>query len=82
MSEDDDATVTKITTKKMTTMMMKRMTKTGGLETDEDVKDFLQKRGELLIKKGEWVDFEGREDFEWTEENFAQLELDQKHSER
>ena len=51
---------------------------TGGVETDEDVKDFLQKRGELLIKKGEWVDFEGREDFEWTEENFAQLEIDQR----
>jgi hypothetical protein len=50
----------------------------GGVETDEDVKDFLQKRGELLIEKGEWVDFEGREDFEWTEENFAQLEIDQR----
>lgn len=51
----------------------------GGIETDDDVKDFLQKRAELLIKKGEWVDFEGREDFEWTEDNFAQLELDQRN---
>lgn len=49
-----------------------------GVETDEDVADFLQKRAELLIKKGQWVDFEGREDFEWTEDNFADLEISQR----
>lgn len=48
-------------------------------DEDEQVADFLQKRAELLIKKGQWVDFEGREDFEWNEDNFAELEIQQRN---
>lgn len=44
------------------------------------VKDFLAARVELLISKGEWVDFEGREDIEWDEDTFAEIELKQREN--
>lgn len=43
-----------------------------------EVKDFLKARVEFLIKKGEWVDFEGREETEWDEDEFAKVELQQR----
>lgn len=48
-------------------------------DNDESaVKDFLKTRAEYLIKKGEWADFEGREDMEWDEDTFAEIELQQR----
>lgn len=46
--------------------------------SDDNVKDFLSARANLLIKKGEWSDFEGSDEFEWTEESFAEMELQQR----
>jgi len=43
-----------------------------------DVKDFLKARVDLLIKKGEWADFDGREDVEWDEDTFADMEIQQR----
>ena len=45
---------------------------------DQDTKDFLKARVNLLIKKGEWADFEGSEDVDWDEETFADMELQQR----
>ena len=45
---------------------------------DQDTKDFLKARVDLLIKKGEWADFEGSEDVEWDEDTFADMEIQQR----
>jgi hypothetical protein len=45
-----------------------------------DVKDFLKARVDLLIKTGKWYDFEGREDVEWDEETFEQIETKQQEA--
>jgi hypothetical protein len=50
-----------------------------GNDEDADIKDFLKARVDLLIKKGEWADFEGSEDFEWNEDSFAEMELQQRN---
>lgn len=47
-------------------------------EGDLTVNKFLKARVDFLIKKGEWVDFEGRTDVEWDEDNFAEMELKQR----
>lgn len=46
-------------------------------ETSDETKAFLKARANLLIKKGKWADFEGSEDFEWTEDAFAEMEVQQ-----
>lgn len=56
-------------------------------ETEEEaaeaqIKDFLKVRAELLISKGEWADFEGREEFEWNEDSFAEMDLQQRQYQR
>lgn len=51
-------------------------------DTPQEVKDFLKSRVEFLIKKGEWVDFEGRKDVEWDEDTFAEYELEQRALQR
>jgi hypothetical protein len=43
------------------------------------VKDFLKARVSLLLKKGEWVDFEGSDDVEWDEDAFAEMEIQQRN---
>lgn len=48
-------------------------------DEEEQIKDFLKQRAELLIKKGAWADYEGREDEDWTEERFEEVELDQRN---
>lgn len=49
---------------------------TGDLSTN----DFLKARVNLLIEKGEWVEWEGRdaEKEEWDEDSFAEMELKQR----
>jgi len=47
-------------------------------EPDDDTKDFLKARVNLLIKKGEWADFEGSEEMEWDEDSFADMEIQQR----
>lgn len=47
-------------------------------DSSDDIKDFLKARVELLIKKGEWADFDDREKVEWTEDVFADMELQQR----
>lgn len=42
------------------------------------VPNFLKARVNLLISKGEWVDFEGSKDAEWDEDTFADMELQQR----
>lgn len=39
--------------------------------------DILQKKAEGLIERGIWRDFEGREEFEWTDENYGDLAVQQ-----
>jgi hypothetical protein len=51
-------------------------------EGSDDVKTFLKARVDLLIKKGEWADFEGSEDFEWDEDSFADMEIQQRTYQR
>lgn len=47
-----------------------------------EVKDFLKARVDFLVKKGEWLDFEGREDVEWDEDTFAEVELKQREAQK
>jgi hypothetical protein len=52
-------------------------------EGDLSVGNFLKARVDLLIQKGEWVDWEGREDIEeWDEDAFAKMELQQREYQR
>jgi hypothetical protein len=46
------------------------------------VNDFLKARVNLLVKKGEWLDFEGRDEVEWDEETFAEVELKQRAAQK
>lgn len=46
-------------------------------ETSEETKAFLKARANLLIEKGKWADFEGSANFEWTEDAFAEMEVQQ-----
>lgn len=46
--------------------------------SEDDIQDFLKARANLLIKKGEWADFEGSEEHVWTEDSFAEMELQQR----
>lgn len=45
---------------------------------DDNIKDFLKARANLLIKKGEWADFEGSDEHEWDEDSFAEMEVQQR----
>lgn len=47
---------------------------------DIEVKDFLKARVDLLIKSGKWFDFEGRDEVEWDEETFEQVEIKQQEA--
>jgi hypothetical protein len=49
------------------------------VDEEAQIKNFLKTRAEFLIKNGEWVDFEGSEDVDWTEEEFAKIEIDQRN---
>lgn len=48
-------------------------------ESEAAVKDFLKQRANLLIKKGEWADFEGSDEVEWDEDTFADMEIQQRN---
>lgn len=45
-----------------------------------EIKDFLKARVDLLIKSGKWFDFDGREDVEWDEDTFEQIEIKQQEA--
>lgn len=47
--------------------------------SEDEIKDFLKARVDFLIKKGEWKDFDGREEMEWDEDSFAEIELQQRN---
>lgn len=55
-------------------------------ETPVEIKDFLKARVNLLLKKGEWKQFEidGKKpgDIEWDEDTFAEIELQQRSWQR
>lgn len=42
-------------------------------EDQEDSSNILQMQAQLLIEKGVWKEFEGMEEFEWNNENYAEL---------
>lgn len=44
-----------------------------GEDEEEDVSNILQMQAQLLIEKGVWKEFEGMEDFNWTNESYAEL---------
>lgn len=50
-----------------------------GGNDETEIKNFIKSRVEFLVKKGEWADYEGREDEDWTEDRFAEVELDQRN---
>jgi hypothetical protein len=54
----------------------------GDEDEEERIKDFLKARAEHLIKKGEWADWDGRDKTDWTEETFAEMELQQRQNAR
>lgn len=45
--------------------------------TEIAIGDFLKARVDLLVKKGAWVDFEGRDTAEWDEATFEEMEMKQ-----
>lgn len=45
-----------------------------------EIKDFLKARVDMLIKTGKWFDFDGREDVEWDEDTFEQIEIKQQEA--
>lgn len=42
-------------------------------EPEEESSNILQMQAQLLIEKGVWKEFEGMEDFDWTNESYAEL---------
>lgn len=50
----------------------------GDEDEEEQIKGFLKARADYLVKKGEWADWDGRDKTEWTEEAFAEMELQQR----
>lgn len=54
----------------------------GDEDEEEQIKNFLKARADYLVKKGEWADWDGRDKTEWTEEAFAEMELQQRQHTR
>lgn len=47
------------------------------VETPQEIAEALKSTADYLIENGIWQDFEGREDLEWTNENYAKLAAQQ-----